>query len=60
MASAATNDKAVLEQIFTTMTMQYTAIKVLLQEINPRLSSNNSDRKSGSDRNPDNDDKCKF
>ena len=60
MASAATNDKAVLEQIFTTMTMQYTAIKVLLQEINPRLSSNNSDRKSGSDRNPDNDDMCKF
>ena len=60
MASAASNDKAVLEQIFTTMTMQYTAIKVLLQEINPRLSSNNSDRKSGSDRNPDNDDMCKF
>ena len=60
MASAATNDKAVLEQLFSTMTTQYAAIKALLQEIKPQRGSNNSDRNPGSDRNPDNDNVRKF
>ena len=33
MASVATNEKAVLEQIVTTTTTQYAAIKALLQEV---------------------------
>ena len=55
IASAATNDKAVLEQLFSTTTTQYAAIKALLQEIKPQRGSNNSDRNPGSNRNPDND-----
>ena len=42
MASAATNNKAVLEQIFTNTTTQYAAIKALLQEFKPQYGSNNS------------------
>ena len=55
IASAATNDKAVLEQLFSTTTTQYAAIKALLQEIKPQRGSNNSDRNPGSNRNPHND-----
>ena len=60
MASEATNGKAVLEQIVTTTTTQYATIKALLQEIKPQLSSKNSDRNPCSDRNPDDNDMCKF
>ena len=55
MASAATNDKAVLEQLVTTMTTQYAAIKALLQELKPQRGSNNSVRNHGSDHTPDGD-----
>ena len=33
MASAATNDKAVLKQLVANTTTQYTAIKIILQEL---------------------------
>ena len=42
MASAATNNKDVLEQLVANTTMQYTAIKALLQEVKSQLGSNNS------------------
>ena len=42
MASAATNDKAVLEQLVATTTTQYTSIKALLQELKSQRGSNNS------------------
>ena len=60
MASAVTNDKAVLEQLFTTTTPQYAAIKALLQEIKPQRGSINSGRNSGSNHIPDGDDMRKF
>ena len=60
MASAATNDKAVLEQLFPTMTTQYAAIKALLQEIKYQRGSNNSKCNPGINRNPDDDDMRKF
>ena len=44
MAYAATNGKAVLEQIFANMTTLYTDIKALLQKLNPQSGSNNSGR----------------
>ena len=53
MTSAATNDKSVLEQLVTTTTTQYAAIKSLLQEITPSAAPKQSDRNPGSDRNPD-------
>ena len=49
MASAATNDKAVLEQLVTTTTTQYASIKVLLPELKPHRGSNNYSRNPGSD-----------
>ena len=48
MASAATNDKAVLEQLVENTTTQYTAIKVLIQELKPQRGSNNSGRNTNS------------
>ena len=33
MSSAATNNKAVIEQLFTNTTMQYVTIKAILQEL---------------------------
>ena len=53
MASAATNDKAVLEQLVTITTTQYAEIKTLLQELKPHRGSNNSGRNPGSDHTPD-------
>ena len=44
MVSAATNDKAVLEQIVATTATQYTTIKALLQELKFQRGSNNSGR----------------
>ena len=41
MASAATNDKAVLEQLVANTTTQYTAIKALLKELKFQRGSNN-------------------
>ena len=60
MASTSTNYKAVLEHSVTTTTTQYMEIKALLQEINPQRSSKYSDRNTGSDRNPDDSNMCKF
>ena len=48
MASSATNDKAVLEQIVANTTTQYTAIKMLMQELKNQRGSNNSGRNSNS------------
>ena len=53
--STATNDKAVLEQLVTTTTTQYAAIKALLQELKPQRGSNNSGRNPGSDHTLDGD-----
>ena len=47
-ASAATNDKAVLGQLVANTTTQYTAIKMLLQELKTQRGSNNSGRNSNS------------
>ena len=44
MASAATNNKAVLDQLVANMIMQSAAIKALLQELKPQRGSNNSGR----------------
>ena len=60
MATAATNYKAVLEQLITTTTTQYAEIKALLQDLKPYRSSNNSGRNPGSDHTPDGDDMHKF
>ena len=48
MASAVTKKKAVLEQLFANTTKQYTAIKMLLQELKTQRGSNNSGRNSNS------------
>ena len=48
MASAVTNDKAVLKQLVANTTMQYTAINMLLQELKTQRGSNNSGRNSSS------------
>ena len=48
MASAATNDKAILEQLVANTTTQYNAIKMLLQELKTQHGSNNSFRNSNS------------
>ena len=48
MASAATNNKAVLKHLFANMTTRYTAIKMLLQELKTQRGSNNSGRNSNS------------
>ena len=55
MASDATNDKAVLEQLVTTKTTHYVAIKALLQELKPQHGSNNSGHNPGSDHTTDGD-----
>ena len=61
MASAATNDKAVIEQLVANTTMQYTAIKMLLQELKNQCSSNNSGWNSNStNQTPDGEDKRKL
>ena len=44
MASSATNNKAVLEQLVANTTTQYTAIKALLKEVKTQCGSNNSGR----------------
>ena len=56
MASAATNDKAVIEHLVTTKTTQYAAIKALLQELKTQRGSNNYGCNPGSDHTPDNND----
>ena len=56
MVCAATNNKAVLEELVTTTTTQYASIKALLQELKRQHSSNNSGRNPGSDHTPDGDD----
>ena len=53
MVSAATKDKAVLEQLVTTTTTQYAPIKALLQEIKYQHGSKNFVRNPGSDHIPD-------
>ena len=60
MVSEATNDKSVIEQLVPTMTMQYAAIKALLQEIKLQHGSNNSGRNPDSDHIPDGYDMRKF
>ena len=60
MASAATNDKAVLEQIVTTTMTQYAEIKAFLQELKTQRGSNNLGRNPGSDHTPDGNDMHKF
>ena len=61
MASDATKDKAVLEQIVVNKTMQYTAIKMLLQELKTQRGSNNSGRNSNStNQTPDGEDMRKL
>ena len=44
MASAATNNKDVLEHLFKTKTTQYGTIKALLQELKTQRGSNKSGR----------------
>ena len=60
MASAATNNKAVIEQLVTNTTMQYNSIKALLQELKPQRGSNNSGRNPSTNHTPDGDDMCKL
>ena len=60
MASAATNDKAVIEQLVTTTTTQYAEIKAFLLELKPQRGSNNLGRNPSSDYTPDSDDMRKF
>ena len=60
MASAETNDKAVLEQLVTTTTTQYVEIKTFLQELKPQRGSNNLGHNPGSDHTSDGDDMRKF
>ena len=48
MAYPETNDKAVLKQSVANTTTQYTAIKMLLQELKTQRGSNNSDHNSNS------------
>ena len=61
MASAATNEKAVLKQLVANTNMQYIAIKMLLQELKPQRGSNNSGRNSNStNQTPDGDDMRKL
>ena len=60
MASAATNDKAFLEQLVTNTTTQYTAIKALLQEFKPQHGSNNSGRNPSTDHTLDGNDMRKL
>ena len=49
MASAATDDKAVLEKLVTTTTTQYATIKALLQELKTQRGSNNSGHNTSTD-----------
>ena len=63
MASAATNEKDVLEQIVPNTTMHYTEIKTLLQELKSQSGSNNSGRNTntnGTNHTPDGDDMRKL
>ena len=60
MESAVTNNKAVIEQLVTTTTMQYVTIKALLQELKPHCGSNNSGCNPSSDHTPDGDDMRKL
>ena len=60
MASAATNDKAVLEQLVTTTITQYAETKALLQELKTQCGSNNSGRNPVSDHTPDGEDMRKL
>ena len=61
MASAATNDKAVLEQLVANTITQYTAINILLQELKTQRGSNNYGRNSKiTNQTPDGDDMRKL
>ena len=60
MESAAINNKAVIEHLVTTTTMQYVTIKALLQELKPQRGSNNSGCNPSSDHTPDGDDMRKL
>ena len=60
MVSAATNDKAVLEQLVKNKTTQYAAIKALLQDFKPHCGSNNSVRNPSTNHTPDGDDMRKL
>ena len=48
LVSAATNYKAVIEQLVSSTTTQYTAINMLLQELKTQRGSNKSGRNSNS------------
>ena len=60
MASAATNHKAVLEQLVATTITHYTEIKALLQESKYQRISNNSGSNPNTNHTPDGDDMGKL
>ena len=60
MASAATNNKDVLEHLFKTKTTQYATIKALLQELKTQRGSNKSGRNPSSVHTADGDDMHKL